>query len=198
MRLDGLLVAGGRARRFGSDKRRARMPSRTLAEHSLSLLRACIDGDLFVAGRGVFDHPVQALTVSDAAIDAGPLGGIVGGLLRARTGLLVLPCDAPLLRVDTLRSVGRLGLRHGRTVVVRSRRGLEPLVAFYPRSALPFLLAALREGSRALHRLVPRLGALEVQAGESTEMHNVNRPEDLVEARRLAGAADEPTGGTPT
>jgi len=178
-RIDGLLVAGGRSRRFGGDKRRAPLGATTLAERSLALLRSCADGDVFVAGRGAFDHPVGAIFVADAAANAGPLGGIVGALSRARFGLVVLPCDAPLLRRDTLTAVVRLGRRRHRSVVVRSRRGIEPLVAFYPRSALPFLAAALREGNRALHRLLPRLRALEVEAGDARELHNVNRPGDL-------------------
>lgn len=179
MRIDGLLVAGGRSRRFGGDKRRARLAAQTMAERSLTLLRACTDGDLLVAGDGAFDHPVSAIFVADAASRSGPLGGIVGALARSRFGLIVLPCDAPLVRADTLKSLAILGRRHVRPAVVRGSGGLEPLVAFYPRSALPLLAAALREGNRALHRLLPRLRAIEVEAGDAREMHNVNRPGDL-------------------
>ena len=178
-RIDGLLVAGGRSTRFGSDKRRARFGAQTLAERSLSLLRTAVEGDIFVAGHGAFDHPVSATFVDDASAGAGPLGGIVGALLRVRFGVVVVPCDAPLVRGDTLRSVAALGRRTERIVVVRSRRGIEPLVAFYPRRALPFLAAGLREGNRALHRLVARSGALAVEAPDSREMRNVNRPADL-------------------
>ena len=151
----------------------------TLAERSLSLLRAAVDGDVFVAGGGAFDHPVQAILVADAAAKAGPLGGLVAALLRARFGVLVLPCDAPLVRTDTLAAVVRLGRRTARTVCVRSRHGIEPLVAFYPRSALPFLCAGLREGNRALHRLLGHLGAATIEAPDARELHNVNRPGDL-------------------
>ncbi len=178
-RLDGLLLSGGRSRRFGSDKRRARLEDRTLAEHALALLRRTVDGDVFVAGADAFDRPVQAIAVADADLGAGPLAGIVGALLRSRRGVVVLPCDAPLVRAGTLAAVGSLARKAGRPVVVRSRRGLEPLVAFYPRSALPFLCAQLRGGQRALHRLLPRLGALEVEVTDAREMHNVNRPADL-------------------
>lgn len=178
-RIDGLLVAGGRSRRFGSDKRRAVLGGRTLAENAMAMLRGCVDGDVFVAGSGAFDHPVSAVFVEDAAPQAGPLGGIVGALLRSRSGLLVLPCDAPLLGADTLAAVARLARRSGSAVVVRSRRGLEPLVAFYPRAALPLLAAGLREGNRALHRLLPRLRPLVIEAASAREMHNVNRPGDL-------------------
>jgi molybdopterin-guanine dinucleotide biosynthesis protein A len=183
-RIDGLLVAGGRSRRFGTDKRRAALAGRTLAERSLSVLRRTVDGDVFVAGDGAFDHPVSAIFVGDAVAGAGPLGGLVGALLHARFGVLVMPCDAPLVRTDTLASLARLGRRSGQVVVVRSSRGIEPLVAFYPKRVLPFLSAGLREGNRALHRLIGRIGALEIDAPDPREMHNVNHPEDLA---RIAG-----------
>jgi molybdenum cofactor guanylyltransferase len=187
MRVDGLLVAGGRSRRFGSDKRKALAGGATLAERSLCLLRASVDGDVFVAGRGAFDHPVGAIFVADAGHHAGPLAGLVAALQRSRAGVLVMPCDSPLVRPDTLSALSRLGRRRGRTVVVRSRRGVEPLVAFYPKAALPWLAAGLREGNRALHRLLPRLRPLEVEAAGAHEMHNVNRAADLDVALRELG-----------
>lgn len=172
-------MAGGRSRRFGGDKRHAVLGGLTLAERSLLLLRAGVDGDVFVAGRGAFAHPVDAIVIDDADRNAGPLAGLVAALLRCRFGVLVLPCDAPLVRADTLSGLLRAGRRHARTVVVRSRRGIEPLVAFYPRSALPFLAAGLRGGNRALHRLLPHLGAITIEVGDAREMHNVNRGPDL-------------------
>lgn len=179
IRVDGVLLAGGKSRRFGRDKRRERLGDRSLAEHALGLLRGCVDGCVFLAGRGGFDHPVGATFVVDAAPGAGPLGGLVAALALSRFGVLVLPCDVPLLRADTLAAVARLGRRRARTVVVRSPRGLEPLIAFYPRTALPILAAGLREGNRALHRLLTALAPLEIPVGESRELHNVNRPADL-------------------
>ena len=187
-RVDGLLLAGGRSRRFGSDKRRAMLGGLTMAERALSLLRGATGGNLFVAGDGAFDHPVDAIFVRDAAAQAGPLGGILAALARSRFGIVVLPCDAPFVRADTLAALAGLGLRRGRTVCVRSPRGLEPLVAFYPREALPILAGGLREGTKALHRLLPRLRATSFDAAGSRELHNVNRPGDFELARSWSGA----------
>ncbi|HEY2773442.1 MAG TPA: molybdenum cofactor guanylyltransferase [Candidatus Binatia bacterium] len=184
-RIDGVLIAGGRSRRFGADKRHAPFGSTSLAGRSLALLRACADGEVFVAGRGAFERPAAVTFIEDAGFGAGPLGGLVAALLHARAGVLVLPCDVPLLRQDTLSAVAALGRRSGRTVVARSSRGIEPLVAYYPRSALRQLAAGLREGNRALHRLLSRLAPLVVEAGSGGELANVNRPADLEAAARL-------------
>jgi molybdopterin-guanine dinucleotide biosynthesis protein A len=184
-RLDGLLVAGGRSRRFGGDKRFARFGRATLAELALSVLRAHCGSGLFVAGRGAFAHPVRAVFVADAAAGVGPLGAIVAALRRARFGVLVLPCDAPFVRSDTVAAIARAALRGGRAVVARSPRGLEPLLAFYPRAALPFLEASLKARRVALHRLLARLDAVEIAVRDGRELHNVNRPADLEEALLL-------------
>ncbi len=186
--IDGLLVAGGRSRRFGADKRRALLAGTTLAERAIALLRGATGGDLFIAGDGAFDHPVDAIFLRDAAANAGPLGGILAALARSRYGVVVLPCDAPFVRADTLATLARLGLRRGRAVCVRSPRGVEPLVAFYPRSALPILAGGLREGTKALHRLLPRLRASCVDTTGARELHNVNRPGDLELARTWSGS----------
>jgi molybdopterin-guanine dinucleotide biosynthesis protein A len=190
-RIDGLLVAGGRSRRFGSDKRRAELGGRTLAERSLVLLRAAIDGDLFIAGRGAFDRSVDAIEVDDADRGAGPAAGIAAALLRSRFGVLVLPCDAPFVTADTLSTIAGLARHRGRAVIARSPRGIEPLVAFYPRTALPRLVAGLREGTRALHRLAGRLGPIFVDVADSAQLLNVNRPGDLDRARARFGVSDE-------
>lgn len=188
-RIDGLLLAGGRSRRFGSDKRGALLEGRALADIAMSKLRAAVDGDLWVAGAGSFDARGRAFVVDDLARGRGPLSAIAGGLLRVRLGVLVLPCDVPLVALDTLSALLRVARRSGRVVAVRSGRGWEPLVAFYPRAAFPLLAAALREGERAPHRLLDRLGALTLRAGRATDLWNVNRPEDLKAVAAVAGRA---------
>jgi molybdopterin-guanine dinucleotide biosynthesis protein A len=157
-----------------------------LARVALASLRGCVDGSVFVAGPAAFDGWAPGVVqVVDADAGAGPLAGIVGALGLARFGLLVLPCDVPFVQGDTLAAVAALGRRRGRAVAVRGPAGVEPLVAFYPRSALPLLGAALKGGARAPHRLLPRLGAL-VVAATAAELLNVNRTEDLEAAEARA------------
>lgn len=194
-RIDGLLLAGGRSRRFGRDKRRALLGGRALADIAIARLRAVVDGDLWIAGAGTFQAGGPAFLVDDLVRGGGPLSGIAGGLLRARLGVLVLPCDVPLVSPDTLVSLLRVARRTGRVVALRSLRGWEPLVAFYPRAAFPLLAAALREGQRAPHRLLERLGALALPAGRTGEVWNVNRVEDLAAATEVERGRRSPPRG---
>ncbi len=188
-RIDALLLAGGRSRRFGRDKRHALLGGRTLADIAMCKLRAVVDGDLWVAGAGTFNVAGRAFLVDDLVHGRGPMSGIAGGLLRVRFGVLVLPCDVPLVTADTLSALVRMARRSGQVVALRSGRGWEPLVGFYPRAALPQLAAALRDGQRAPHRLLDRLGALALPVGRARETWNVNRIEDLKAAAEVAGRA---------
>jgi molybdopterin-guanine dinucleotide biosynthesis protein A len=107
-RTGGLLLAGGRSRRFGAEKAVARFRGRAMMEHGLALLSAC-------AARAV-SAPLSAaasVRACDLGLDivsdevgapSGPLAGVNAGLAWAqRSGLdalVTLPCDMPLLPPD--------------------------------------------------------------------------------------------------
>lgn len=191
---DGLLLAGGRSSRFGSDKRFALLDGEGLARIALGKLRQVIPrGAIHVAtGRsarvlpGLEDVPALA----DAVADSGPLGGIVAGLRRTQSGILVLACDVPRVRTETLHEV-LVSREDGRRPVAARRAGRwEPLIAYYPRSVSNRLEAALRDGDRALHRLLDELDAIPVEVSDPSELANVNTPEDLA---ALVEASEEDT-----
>ncbi len=189
-RIDGVLLAGGRSRRFGADKRLAAYRDSVLFEHALRRLRGAVSGNVFVASgsrRERLPGAARHSIVADAIPGRGPLGGIVAGLRKARRGVLVLACDVPVVAVDTLRALVRMGDRLDRPVVPRSGAGWEPLIAYYPAWALTVLEAALREGQLAPHRVLDRLGCVAATGIGMEQLRNVNRPADLETLRSPVG-----------
>ena len=99
-RVVGAILAGGQARRFGSDKALAVLDGRALIDHVAAGLAAQTDA-LIVVGRthggltSVADRPRAGL---------GPLGALSGALHWARANgfdaVLSAPCDAPILPDD--------------------------------------------------------------------------------------------------
>ena len=76
----GVVLAGGRSSRFGSDKALAELDGHTLLERAVNSLSASCD-KVVIAGRDSGPAP----TVPDwPRADMGPLGGIAGGLRHAR------------------------------------------------------------------------------------------------------------------
>ena len=206
--LFGVVLAGGRSRRYGSPKARARLAGVTLLERALAILRAAGLETGVIANRAddlPAGHPPAAVPVRpDFTPGAGPLGGLHAALAWARergdAGVFLLGCDLPLVPPAL---VARLvtGFDAARPTVPASPGplGIEPLCACYPVSlaaAAERWVAAGRFGMgefvRAHDPVVVARDQLASVAGAKHAFFNVNTPADRDRAARLLGARDRP------
>ena len=180
----GLVLAGGKSCRFGSDKAVHLVDGLPMIEHVYNVLAGVV-GDVFVSvADPSVDTGIPAVHLPDLYPDAGPLAGIHAGLLRCRSPwLLATACDMPFLTAETL---GRLlAARAGMTgpVVARSSDGqLQPLCALYPRDMLTDVEAALSARRFALRALLERVSFMTEVAVQARAVRNINRPQDLTSA----------------
>ena len=108
MRVLGAILAGGQARRFGSDKALALLAGRALIDHVAAALGPQVEA-LVVCGR---EHQGSTSVPDRPAAGLGPLGGLAGALHYAREhgydAVVSAPCDTPLLPDDFGGQVERL------------------------------------------------------------------------------------------
>jgi molybdopterin-guanine dinucleotide biosynthesis protein A len=190
MVIDGLLLAGGRSRRFGADKRVEPVGGCSMAALAYSKLAAVVDGTIFVATgarRETLPGLERAIAIVDEAPGRGPLGGLSAALMRSRDGVLAVACDLPNLRRSTLERLARAARGGDRPVALRGPHGWEPLVAWYPRSALHTVRLALRSSRPAPFLVLERLGALALPVVDASEVINVNTRSDLAAAKAARG-----------
>ena len=195
----GIILAGGRSSRFGSDKAWALLDGRPLLAHVAAALGGDCD-DLVVVCRR--DQPLPPTDVTapltlafDAVEGEGPLAGLVAGLeAAADDACFVASCDAPLLQPQVVRLL--LAKLPGHAAVVPIIGGREqPLAAAYDRSvAVDALRAAFETGVRRLSEAVMSLHPLVVSEDEVRAVDarlwsfaNVNDPAELaaLAARRF-------------
>lgn len=185
-RLTGLLLAGGRSTRMGTDKATLLVDGMSLAERAALALRACCDRVLVASGDGHRLAHLGLPQVADAVPGAGPLGGLVAGLEAAGTPLVaVAAVDHPNVSAEVLRALATVW--DGQAAVVPEVRGrLQPLHAVWARASAPALAARLGRGERTVTLAAEALGALVVGADvwgpidpEARFARNVNTPEDL-------------------
>ncbi|MBM4396754.1 MAG: molybdenum cofactor guanylyltransferase [Deltaproteobacteria bacterium] len=197
--LTGVVLAGGRSERFGSDKRIALLDGASLLDRAVAILREVAPRVLVSLARG--EPAVAGLEAArDDRPDAGPLAGIAAGLRAASTPLCAfLPVDMPLVPPALLLALADAAGDRG--AVVDDGRGIQPLVAVYPRSLLPLAEEALARGERAVHRLALRANAaalgpdaLRAFGDPDRFLLNVNTPDDLREtaSRPRAGQGRAP------
>jgi len=157
MRFSAVILAGGRSSRMQRDK--AFLPYRgtTLLTRQVGLVRALAPTETFISGRAETDYGALGLPVLlNRFTDLGPLAGVERALGEAQSPLLlVLAVDLPDMTADFLRGLAA-SRRSDRGVVPRTRLGLEPLAAFYPKAMQPIAAALLAEGRPAMTEFVHR------------------------------------------
>jgi molybdopterin-guanine dinucleotide biosynthesis protein A len=192
-RVIGIVLAGGRSRRFGADKLAAKLDGRPLLHHPILALAGCCDAVIVVVSRDGPEPPlpdgieVPIRIVHDALADAGPLAGLVAGLEAAGEAVvLVVGGDQPDLRPELLQFlVSSLGTASA--VVLADGQSPRSLpVALRHDPALAAARLALDSHRRSLLGVILGLGAVVVPEAswctvdpDGAWRRDVDRPSDL-------------------
>ena len=201
----GALLAGGQSRRYGGEpKALATVAGETIAARAIRALQAAADLVVIVANEPEIYQPLGLEVRSDLRPGLGALGGIHTAVAWAQEGgcrgALVAACDMPFLSPDLLRRL--VEGSHANEVVAPasdSRRGLEPLCAYYGIACRSAIEAALERGDRHVTSFFPHVEVRTLPAdvvaryGDPNLLFlNVNSPEDReraeAAARRLEAA----------
>jgi molybdopterin-guanine dinucleotide biosynthesis protein A len=194
----GLVIAGGRSTRFGSEKAAALLAGTPLLLWAARRLQRSCRQVAVNARPGT-----QTLALAEAAglpvlhdlpgDPDGPLAGVRAGLAWAQAlgarALAVSPCDAPLLPPDLfVRLIEAASSTPAGAAMAVTPEGRQPLCAVWPVSALPFLAEALDGGAHPpTWRALETLGAVQVQFDEPEAFANINTREDLAAVERRLG-----------
>jgi len=164
----GAILAGGQARRFGSDKAQATWRGRRLIDHVADALGSQTTA-LIVCGR---EEPGFGCVPDLPGPGLGPLGGLHAALAFAETHgfthVLSAGVDCPDLPAEL---AARLA-GEGAGVVAD-----QPVVGLWPVTACADLAEFIEEGGRAIYGFADRIGARRVAL--AAPLLNVNRPGDL-------------------
>ena len=193
MQTAGLVLAGGRSRRFGGDKALADFRGRPLIAWSLDALRPHV-AVLGVGGPRALAETLGVEDVPDrSGAPEGPLAGVLAGLAWADaldcTLLATAPCDTPFLPPDL---VPRLAAAlEGCPVIAARASRVHALCALWRVDAAPALTALVREGKQlSMQALIDTLGGGYADFLHESAFANLNTPAELASA---AASADQPS-----
>jgi molybdopterin-guanine dinucleotide biosynthesis protein A len=181
-RVAAVVLAGGRARRFGADKLEARVGPGRLLERALGAALGAGADPVVVVGPPRDGLPGHVRVVREDPPGGGPVAGLAAGLAAVDEAPVVLvlagdlldPAPAlPHLVAALTRDAGADGV-----VVVDGAGRRQPLLAAYRTAALRRALAAAPLEGRSMRDLLSGLVVVEVRDGGGWS-RDVDRPEDL-------------------
>jgi molybdopterin-guanine dinucleotide biosynthesis protein A len=198
----GVLLAGGLARRMGGGDKPlktlggqtilARVIERALPQVDSLILNANGDPERF----NTFGLPVICDIIDDYA---GPLAGILSAMMWAREQkpearwLVSFACDAPFYPTTMVsRLLREVDAEQAQMACAASQGRTHPVFALWPIVLADELRAAMeQENMRKIDLWTSRYHSLAVdfttEPGGLDPFYNINRPEDLVEAKSWIG-----------
>lgn len=182
----GVLLAGGKSSRFGSNKAVTEFAGKLLIEHPAHTLASQFKKLLLITNTPKEYAFLGWQMTGDIYLDAGPLAGIHAALQTVSTPLIfVAGCDMPFLDQKLINYLASLSDGYD-VVVPRSTRGLEPLHAVYRQTIGGVIEEYLEKGNRKIHLLFQALRVREVREAEIltvtdnlASFHNINFTSDL-------------------
>ena len=202
--MTGVLVAGGKSRRMGRDKRLLELGGQPLIQRALSVLQSLFSEVLIAVA-----EPLPQLTgqgyrvVLDLIPNCATLGGLYTGLSSASHPLVfAVGCDMPFLNPAAVKRLADLSTQTD-VVMPRLATGLQPMHAVYSKACLPHLeqmaktqqlkVQGLVDITGLTVKLVPEKDFLDVDP-QLLSFFNINTPADLEFARKLlAGSSRDRT-----
>ena len=190
----GVLLAGGKSRRMGEDKRYLIVGEQTLLERGLAVLRSTFQEVLVVIAQDSLPLNIDVRVVRDLVADCGSLGGVYTGLMQATTPyIFVAACDMPFLNQAVITQF----IRRRTTadiVMAQLAARLHPMHAVYGKECLSAMEQMMMARQLKIQDLVSHT-SLRVHYVTETDLftidpsgrsfHNVNTPADLEVAHAL-------------
>jgi molybdopterin-guanine dinucleotide biosynthesis protein A len=190
----GVLLAGGKSRRMGEDKRYLVVGEQTLLERGLGVLRSIFQEVLVVIAQDSPPLGVDARVVRDLVPDCGSLGGLYTGLTQATAPcIFVVACDMPFLDQAV---IAQFTSRRATADIVMAKLAarLHPMHALYGKRCLPAVEQMIGARQLKIQEMVSH-ASLRVQYVTEADLltidpswhsfQNVNTPADLEAARSL-------------
>ena len=190
--VSGVLIAGGKSRRMGRDKRFLSIDGVSVFGQTLSLLRRMFSETLVVLAEPIEGLQLQGCSVVyDVVRNAGSLGGLLTGLIAStRQRVFAVACDMPFLDQDVIRFMSSCDPTAD-VVAARLDGRFHPMHAVYSKCCVPLLqgmaerkelkIQALFRREELRVRVLTEADFLPFRSGLRSLL-NINTPEDLASA----------------
>ena len=191
MGVTGIILAGGKSVRMGTDKGLLELCGKPLISYAIKVLSELCNTVIISSSSNKYQR-FGYQTVPDEFPGIGPLGGIYSALRHCKTEkTLVLSCDLPFVPKELLEFI--LNNSEGYQVAVpwEGNRHYEPLCGFYSLSIVGQMGAFIKKGNYKLPDLFEEVNVNRLDNNNKLDFYhanlflNVNSKHELANAEKL-------------
>lgn len=179
--ITGIILAGGKSTRMGTDKGLLKIENKTFVACVIDAVKPLVDDIIIVSDNPDYDQ-FGFKRIDDIIKEAGPVAGLYAGLKHSKTDdNLVLSCDVPMISTEVLGQLLKPEFYSYEVVQIQSKGKTMPLIARYKKDCLTTCYNLLMQGERRLRLAVSQFNTKSVLIDEkhSDVVKNVNTKEDL-------------------
>ena len=192
MHIQGVILAGGKSTRMGTDKALLSLHNKKVVEHIIEEMKNITPDIIIISNQPELYESYGYPIYKDRYKDKGPLAGLETAFYHMKGDIAVItPCDTPFIQhaiyEDLLRNIQPYD-----AVVPKYNGRLHPLAGVYRRSVHPFIETCIQNNQLQVKSFFDKIDVLyqedfNMVNDSLLEKHffNMNTVEEFNEAKRL-------------
>jgi molybdopterin-guanine dinucleotide biosynthesis protein A len=191
MGVTGIILAGGKSSRMGTDKGLQELCGRPLISYTIQVLSGLCDTIIISSSSDAYKSFGYDV-VADEFPGIGPMGGIYSALNQSKTEKnLILSCDLPFASHELLSYILKNSEGYQVAVPWQGEQHYEPLCGFYNLTVLHPMKAFIQKGNYKLPDLFEAIKINRLVINNESDFYhenlffNVNSKHDLAQAENL-------------
>ena len=189
----GVILAGGKSKRFGQEKSQVKLGDKTLLEHSLSKLKSKFDKILIVTNSNTIK---DYKTINDCIEgQLGPLVGVLSAMKWIKKNkfsynwIATFPCDTPFFNISIIEEFYKASkLNDNLLYFVKSKEKRHNIFGLWSLKLIEILEKDIIENNyRKVEKWANKIGVktIDVSYDDIDPFFNINTKEDLIEAEKI-------------
>ena len=189
----GVILAGGKSKRFGQDKSEVKLGDKTLLEHTLHKIKSKFSKIIIVSNRKVLKN----YTIIEDCIDGqlGPLVGVLSAMKYIKKNnfsynwVATFPCDTPFFDIYIIEEFFKVSkLNDSLLYFVKSKEKRHNIFGLWSLKLIETLEKDIIQNNyRKVEKWANKVGVKIINASYdgADPFFNINTQEDLIEAEKI-------------
>jgi len=179
--ITGIILAGGKSSRMGSDKALLKINNTTFIEKIIDVMQPYVDEIIIISDNSNHDR-FNIRREEDFIKDAGPLAGLLTGMYYAKhENILALSCDIPMISKKVIETLISQADDAFEVNQIESEGKTMPLIAIYKKSCWYPIYRLLQNGERRLRVAVEnfKVKTILLNKEDKSLVTNINTKQQL-------------------